>query len=139
MTKDCDILDAKIKQRGMRMTRQRAVILEVLSQIKGHPRVEEIYQRVYRRMPHISFGTVYRSLKLLEELGFAQEIRFGKGYSRYECNPAPHQHFTCSACGNVMDVDEIMTCPITEVKVGGVSLDVKNFRLDFFGLCEKCR
>lgn len=139
MTNDCDILDNRIKQRGLRMTRQRAIILEVLSEIKGHPRVEEIYLRVHKRIPHISFGTVYRSLKLLEELGFVKEITFGKHYSLYDCNTSPHQHFTCSICEQIMDTDELIPPPASKIRVDGAYLEIIGFRLDFYGICDKCQ
>ena len=139
MAKDCDILDNKMKQRGLRMTRQRAIISEALTKIKGHPRVEEIYLRVHKRKPHISFGTVYRSLKLLEELGCVKEITFGKHYSLYDSKITPHQHFTCSICEQIMDIDELTPVPVGEIMVDGLNLEVKGFRLDFYGICDKCQ
>jgi Fur family peroxide stress response transcriptional regulator len=138
MTQECILLDSKIKQRGLRMTRQRAAVLEVLSQIKGHPKAEDIYRKLHRRMPQVSFGTVYRSLKLLEELGFARELRFGKRHSRYERNPSHHQHFTCSVCGEIMDIDEPIPSPPNELMVGGAKLRVDGVRLDYYGICERC-
>jgi Fe2+ or Zn2+ uptake regulation protein len=139
MANDCEILDNKIKQRGLRMTKQRAIILEILTEIKGHLRVEEIYLRVHKRIPHISFGTVYRSLKLLEELGFVKEITFGKHYSLYDSKISPHHHFTCSICEQIMDTDELTPLPVGKIMVDGLYLEVKGFRLDFYGICDKCQ
>ena len=77
-------LNQKIKQQGYRMTRQREVVLEELTKIRSHPKADEIYQLVRKKLPNISFGTVYRNLKLLKELGLVRELSFGKSFSRFE-------------------------------------------------------
>ncbi len=103
MKRNLRVLNQKIKQQGYRMTRQREVVLDELSKTRGHPKADEIYQMVRNKMPHISFGTVYRNLRLLKELGLVRELSFGKNFSRYEAFHENHQHFTCMSCGRVLD------------------------------------
>jgi Fur family peroxide stress response transcriptional regulator len=136
---NCEILDHEIKKRGLRMTRQRAIILDILSRAREHPGASEIYQKVRREIPSISFGTVYRSLKLLEELGLTRELHFGKCRSRFDNNPANHQHFYCSRCGRVMDIDQQLPVITDGIKVGGAAVRVTDFRLEFYGECLECR
>jgi len=133
------VLNQKIKQQGYRMTRQRAIVLEELSKTKEHPKADEIYQMVRKRMPHISFGTVYRCLKLLQELGMVRELNFGKCYSRFEASTETHQHFTCSKCCRVLDVDEPLAVSTSGVEVGGQKMKVIDYRLEFYGLCSDCQ
>jgi Fur family peroxide stress response transcriptional regulator len=139
MGANCQILDHEIKKRGLRMTRQRAIILDILSQAREHPGASEIYQQVRKLIPSISFGTVYRSLKLLEELGLTRELHFGKCRSRFDRNPANHQHFYCSRCGRVVDIDQQLPVSIEGIKVGGEDVLVTDFRLEFYGECLDCR
>ncbi len=120
------------------MTRQRAIVLEELSRTHEHPKADEIYQMVRKRMPHISFGTVYRCLKLLQELGFVRELNFGKSYSRFEASAENHQHFTCTVCGRVMDIDEPLAVASTGVQVDGKKMKVNDYRLEFYGQCREC-
>jgi Fur family ferric uptake transcriptional regulator len=51
------------------MTRQRQVILEVLRNVNTHPRADEVYEMVRKRLPRISLGTIYRNLEILFESG----------------------------------------------------------------------
>jgi Fur family transcriptional regulator, peroxide stress response regulator len=133
------VLNQKIKQQGYRMTRQRAIVLEELSKTKDHPKADEIYQMVRKRLPHISFGTVYRCLKLLQELGFVRELNFGKCFSRFEASGENHQHFTCTNCCKVLDVDEALAVSTANVEIGGRKMKVTDFRLEFYGLCRDCQ
>ena len=140
MNKTIKTLNQKIKQQGYRMTRQREIVLDELTKAKGrHPKADEIYQMVRKRMPHISFGTVYRNLRLLRELGLVRELCFGKSFSRFEASIDNHQHFTCRACGKVMDIDEPLAVTTSGVCVDGKPMNVDEYRLEFYGLCEDCR
>jgi len=133
------ILNQMIKQQGYRMTRQREVVLDELSRTKEHPKADEIYQLVRKKLPHISFGTVYRNLRLLKELGLVRELSFGKNFSRYEAFYDNHQHFTCKSCGKVMDIDEPLAIAARQVTVAGNQMSVDEYRLEFYGFCDECR
>lgn len=139
MKSSLKVLNQKIKQQGYRMTRQREVVLDELSRTKDHPKADEIYQMVRRKLPHISFGTVYRNLRLLKELGLVRELSYGKNFSRYEAYFNNHQHFTCKTCGRVMDIDEPLTVSTQGIIVGGRTMDVDEYRLEFYGTCDECR
>jgi Fe2+ or Zn2+ uptake regulation protein len=133
------VLNLRIRQQGYRMTRQRAVVLEELTRTREHPKADEIYQMVRRRLPHISFGTVYRCLKLLQELGLVRELNFGKCFSRFEASSENHQHFTCTRCCKVYDIDERLPVPAPSVEVGGKKVKITGFRLEFYGVCRDCQ
>ena len=133
------VLNQKIKQQGYRMTRQREVVLDELSRTKEHPKADEIYQLVRKKLPHISFGTVYRNLRLLKELGLVRELSYGKNFSRYEAYYDNHQHFTCKSCGRVMDIDNPLDLNPNNVTVGGNAIRIDEYRLEFYGTCGDCR
>lgn len=138
MKSNLKVLNQKIRQQGYRMTRQREIVLEELSRTREHPKADEIYQMVRKKLPHISFGTVYRNLRLLKELGLVRELSYGKNFSRYEAFFENHQHFTCKNCGRVMDIDEPLSVPTSGVTVGGKRMEVDDYRLEFYGTCADC-
>ena len=83
-------LERLCAERGMRMTGQRRVIAQVLSESGDHPDVEELHRRAAARDSRISLSTVYRTVRLLEEAGILERHDFGDGRARYE--PARHDH-----------------------------------------------
>ncbi len=89
--------------RGLRLTPQRELILSALHELEGHHTTEEIYRAVQRHSQAIDLSTVYRTLELLEALGFVASIDFGDGERRYELltTHRPHHHLLCTSCGRV--------------------------------------
>ncbi|MEM7223479.1 MAG: Fur family transcriptional regulator [Pseudomonadota bacterium] len=97
-------------ERGLKMTEQRRVIAEVLSEATDHPDVELVYQRASDRDPRISIATVYRTVKLFEEADILERHDFGDGRSRYEETPEEHHdHLIDVKTGEVIEFrnDEI--------------------------------
>ena len=139
MRNSTKLLNQSVKQHGYRMTRQRAIVLDELSRTHNHPKADEIYQMVRKRLPNISFGTVYRNLRLLQELGFVRELNFGKGFSRFDARADNHQHFTCKACGHVLDIDSPVELSASEVLSAGRPIKISEYRLEFYGYCPDCQ
>ena len=71
-------------EKGLKMTGQRRVIAQVLSESEDHPDVELLHQRATERDPRISIATVYRTVRLLEEADILTRHDFGDGRARYE-------------------------------------------------------
>lgn len=121
-----------------RMTKQRDLILKALQSVKNHPSAEEIYLMVKKKIPNISFGTVYRNLRILKEQGLLIELNYGKNFSRFDGRIENHYHFSCVNCGNVLDLDEKVRCELNKKIAAETGLHVLYHRLEFYGLCKKC-
>jgi len=79
-------------ERGLKMTEQRRVMCRVLSEAHDHPDVEEIYRRSVAVDPKISIATVYRTMRLLEEVNVIEKLDLGDGRARYEEQRDEHSH-----------------------------------------------
>ncbi len=105
-----DRLEKLCVEKGMRMTEQRRVIAQVLSEAHDHPDVEELHRRAHAVDPHISIATVYRTVKLFEDAGILTRHEFHGGRSRYEESPETHHdHLIDMKSGKVIEFvdDEI--------------------------------
>ena len=90
--------------KGMRMTDQRRIIAQVLSEADDHPDVEELHSRAHALDPHISIATVYRTVRLFEEAGIIARLDFRDGRSRYEEQPDHHHdHLIDMKTGKVVE------------------------------------
>jgi len=79
-------------KKGMKMTGQRRVVAQVLSEATDHPDVEQVYQRAAKIDPKISIATVYRTLRLFDIANIIDRHDFGDGRSRYEAATEDHHH-----------------------------------------------
>jgi|TARA_B110001452_G_C15144488_1_gene398430 Fur family transcriptional regulator, ferric uptake regulator len=83
-------IETKCKEKGVRLTDQRRVIAEVMSESKDHPDVDELHKRISSIDKKISIATVYRTVKLFEESGILEKHEFKGGKARYEQSPDEH-------------------------------------------------
>ena len=67
----------ELKRRGVRVTPQRAIILEAIEQMPGHITAEDVYVAVQQVNRYINLATVYRTLDLLRELDLIIETDMG--------------------------------------------------------------
>lgn len=122
-----------------RATRQKAVILRELCKVKNHPTADMIFRMARRRLPNISFGTVYRNLSLLKEEGKVLELSSGRYSCRYDATVDNHYHFVCNCCGEVIDIDSPVLKGIDEMISRKSGMRVDYHRMDFFGACGSCK
>jgi Fur family ferric uptake transcriptional regulator len=88
----------------MRMTEQRRIVARVLDGAEDHPDVEELYRRASEVDPKISISTVYRTVKLFEDIGIIERHDFRDGRSRYETVPEEHHdHLIDLKSGTVIE------------------------------------
>ncbi len=92
------------KREGVKVTYQRLVIFKEIASSEEHPDAETIYKRVRRKLPTISFDTVYRATSTLERLGVISRLHIQSDRMRLDANTKPHHHFVCTNCGLVRDV-----------------------------------
>jgi Fur family ferric uptake transcriptional regulator len=83
-------IEEKCVAKGVRLTEQRKIIAQVMSEASDHPDVDELHKRVNKIDKKISIATVYRTVKLLEESGIVEKHDFKGGKARYEESPDEH-------------------------------------------------
>lgn len=120
-----------IRNNGMRLTKQREIMLEELKKVKTHPDAKQVYEIVRKKIPNISFGTVYRNLRVLKELGLIMELNYDVG--RYDGNTSKHYHFTCEKCKKIFDIFQDYSAKGFRLKH-----KIKSMRIDLFGVCSEC-
>lgn len=118
------------------MTRQRAVILDVLRSDMCHHTAEEIFELARQRMPTISRATVYNNLHALEDECFIRRISGENGPDRYDNSYIPHGHLFCDSCGGVFDIDVPDFNFLLKECIG---TDIKSYELKVRGVCRQCR
>ncbi|MCH8011420.1 MAG: transcriptional repressor [Candidatus Marinimicrobia bacterium] len=121
----------------MRYSKQRKEILEIIKTTNSHPTADWIYERVRTQIPNISLGTVYRNLRQLVDNDLIH-ARTVNGMVHYDGNLGDHQHFYCTDCGILYDLDlslEDFVSEITE-NLGHV---IHECDLQFNGICNSCQ
>jgi Fur family ferric uptake transcriptional regulator len=99
-----DAMEAACRAKGLRVTGPRRIIAQVLAEAEDHPDVTELHRRAARRDPHISLATVYRTVKMFEDIGVIERHAFKDGRARYERTPTEHHdHLIDLQSGKVIE------------------------------------
>ncbi len=134
---DEGVADA-LRTRGLRLTEQRRIILDVVRATTAHPSAASVYRRVRRRLPRVSLATVYRNLRTLAAEGLIGERTDPSG-ARFDGNTGAHDHFTCMHCGRIFDVPALTTATVRQRVAGRTGFEVLDQRIEFYGRCRACR
>ena len=124
---------------GRALTPQRRAVLDVVLGSEEHLTANEIYEAARRRLPTLSFATVYNSLKYLKDAGLLREINFGKASSRYDRETARHDHAICSRCGRLVDFDLPETPQMLRAAARRSRFKPESIHLTLVGVCPDCQ
>lgn len=129
-----DRLDELCRERGLRLTEQRRIVLEVLEAATDHPCTFEIHRRASAGR-RIGVATVYRALNSLASAGLVTRHVFRDGKARYErTGGAPHPHLIDVATGEIVGVDDDgVLARLIEEEARRMGFRLVEFRLKLFG------
>jgi Fur family transcriptional regulator, ferric uptake regulator len=130
---------ARLRERGLRWTPQRRLILEVLEETKGHVTGSSIVERCRDRDPDTTPSTVYRTLDVLEELGYLSHSHSARGREEFHVLPeTEHAHLQCRSCDQTWELDAAdarrVTAPLR--REHGFRADLGHLTIS--GTCATC-
>lgn len=127
-------LEQQCLESGLKMTGQRRVIMRVLADSADHPDVEEVYRRASAIDPRISLATVYRTVRLLEDIKAIKKLDFGDGRARYEeMSGEHHHHLIDTATGTVVEFSSPELEAIKERIGRELGYRIVGYRLELYG------
>ncbi len=124
----------------LKYSRQRESIKNYLALTHDHPTADTVYMHVREEFPNISLGTVYRNLNLLTDLGEAVKITVPDGGDRFDGNTQPHNHFVCTCCKRIMDLNMDMSSILELNNTASKDFDgiIESSTTTFYGKCSNC-
>lgn len=134
----------QLQSQGYKLTPQReATVRVLLENEEDHLSAEDVFMLVKDKAPEIGLATVYRTLELLSELHVVEKMNFGDGVARYDLrndnSKHHHHHMICVHCGSVDEIMDDWLLPLEERLAREYQFKVLDHRLDFHGVCWRCR
>lgn len=131
-----------VKQKGLKYTEQREIVLSILLHADEHLTAEEIYNQIKKDFPETNVGiaTVYRALGFLEEVYLITSINFGTDGKKYESNvKSHHDHLICTDCGKIIEFvdDEIEKRQEKIAKEN--KFKITSHSMQLYGVCQACQ
>jgi Fur family ferric uptake transcriptional regulator len=130
-----DALD-RCQMLGMRVSRQRRFILELLWQVKEHLSAREIYHRLNQQGKEIGHTSVYQNLEALFSNGIIECIEHCDG-RLYGNNSDPHSHINCTDTNQILDLQvELPEDFIRQVEMQ-TGVKITSYTINFYGYCNQ--
>jgi Fur family peroxide stress response transcriptional regulator len=131
---------ARLRERGYRMTPQRAAIVNAMVSSEHHPNAEQVYAEVRELFPMMSLATVYKTIGVLRDLHEVAELPVSCEGVRFDARrPDPHPHLICSRCGDVIDVAVENVERLVRQVSESTGYDIVGYPLQLWGICPRCR
>ena len=122
----------KISDLGLKMTDQRKIIIEVLSESKDHPDVESVFKRAQKLDPKISIATVYRTIRIFEENNLLEKHEFKGFSSRYEPVRDNHHHLINVQTGEVKEFSNKFIDAMQKQMAQELGYKLVDYRLELY-------
>ena len=135
-----------LKAKGLKVTNQRLLVLEVLAEHRDkHMTAEDIYELVKEDYPEIGLATIYRTMQLLLEMQLVDRVNLDDGCIRYEIGGLfdgefrhHHHHLICRTCGRVFPFKDDLLEDLEGQIEGKTGFRVLDHELKFYGQCREC-
>ena len=146
MTIDKDKCEKVLREKGIKVTRQRVLVLGILDACpERHFTAEEIYDLVRAEYPEIGLATVYRTIQALVELHLVDKLNLGDGFARYEIGKEDgsgsghhHHHLICMECGNIFSFQDDLLDELERKILDKTGFCVLDHEVKLYGYCKEC-
>ncbi len=137
-------LNQKLKEKGLKITRQRKDIFNLLnSNKKKHMSAEEIQNEIVKKESNLGIATIYRTLQHFVDSGIAIKHDFDDGKSRYELkvddSSHNHHHLICQKCGSIIEVNLDLMEELENQIEKNFDFEIKNHTVKVYGICKNCK
>ena len=130
-----ETIEKKCILKGVKLTDQRKIIAQVMSDSSDHPDVDELYKRVSKIDSRISIATVYRTVKLFEEVGILAKHDFKGGKARYEeLSEGHHDHLIDIKTGEIIEFVEEDIEKLQKKVAEKYGYDLVDHKLELYGV-----
>ena len=136
-------LERELVSRGVRMTHQRRLLVQIIQGAAGHLDAVELWRRAKAEDPTLNKVTVYRTLAMLKKYGLVDELDLmhlegGKHY--YEAKTTrDHIHLACLKCGRIQEFESSLFEKLKGQIERERQFSINTVRVEAGGVCDRCK
>ncbi len=133
-------LKDKLREKGLKVTPRRLLILDAILKLDTHPTAEEIIKFIGKRNPKIATATVYKALNILVSKKVINKVDTESDITRYDAMTETHHHLYCSESERIVDfvdtgLNEMIKHYFEKEKIPGFIIE--DVKLQIIGKFEK--
>lgn len=135
------VFEEHLRTQGLRLTRERRIIVEDVMVREGHFDLEELHMDLVGRGHRVSRASVYRTVPILVEAGILEQVQNTDKHAHYErtLGRSHHDHMLCSSCGGVVEFYSDELEDLQERLCRQYGFKGETHTLEIRGLCAPCQ
>lgn len=123
----------------MNYSKQREIILDVLTKNAIHPTAEELLDLLKHNNFNVGMTTLYRNLNQLSDTGMIKKIEGLESPAHFDHNTSEHYHFICEKCKRVFDIPHGVAPDLIKNTREATGFDIISHDIVFHGICSECK
>lgn len=141
MDKDHNLFKDLLKEKGLKWTPERKTIFEQVCTINSHFDADELLSGLRQHKSRVSKGSVYRTIKLLEETRIIRPVVFTERHAHYEKVPGQkhHSHLICLKCGRIIEFFKPKLAKGLNEICREYGFKEADHKIEATGLCKRCQ
>jgi Fur family ferric uptake transcriptional regulator len=128
-----------LKEKGLKLTPQRRLIVDIIHDATEHLTAEDIISRVQEKMPGVNKSTIYRTLDILEEGGCVYKSETQDQTIYHHAEEGHHHHLICQKCGKIVSCNENIFSTVEKTLSEKYGFQVSFKHIVIRGLCGECK
>ena len=129
----------QMSEAGYRITRPRRAVIRAMLESDGHASPTEVHASARLHCPTVGLVTVYRTLELLAQMGYARRIHTDEGCHGYaSASNGHHHHLVCRRCGAAVEFDGCDLSFLLDRVRDETGYTIEEHMLELVGLCPLC-
>ncbi|RDU23505.1 Fur family transcriptional regulator [Anaerosacchariphilus polymeriproducens] len=133
--------EKSLRENGLKSTKNRKAIIDVLVKNEQPMTAEEIYNRIKGKKIALNISTVYRTLDTLYEKGMVNKLNFlNNDRMLFEYNSMEHKHYLiCLDCKKIITIKKCPLAPYEKFLENETNFKIEGHRLYLYGHCMQCQ
>ncbi len=129
---------ATLKAKGLKLTPQRRLIVDIIHDAEAHLTAEDIISSVQKKMPGVNKSTIYRTLDLLEETGCVYKSVSNDQCIYHHAEEGHHHHLVCSKCGKTLECEDNVFKQVQKELFNKYGFQISFNHVVMKGICKEC-
>ena len=133
-------LKEALRSHGLKLTRSRMVVIDVLAATGEHLKVAEVHRRARQIDGRVGLASVYRTMGLLAQMGLVKHVHLDHRHRHYASITEDHSHhLVCTSCGLAVEFNDCRLEKVERTIARRTDFEIEGHCMEFFGRCAKCR
>lgn len=128
-----------LKEKGLKLTLQRRLIVEIIHDAHSHLTGENIINYVQSKMPGVNKSTIYRNLDILEQAGCVFKSESDNHFIYHHAEEGHHHHLVCRRCGKTVECSENLFNKVEQSLAEKYGFRANFKHIVMSGLCDTCK